>query len=112
MIGASLRPEDVMSKSLTSRLVKTNNVLLKITVPKRTGRKRKRDSTDPYVTDDASITNSENSHAQSAAGVSKVLLQTLRDNPNKYSIQPVGQVNETHRFRGKCSFYVVSRARF
>ncbi|POS87149.1 hypothetical protein EPUL_000546 [Erysiphe pulchra] len=44
-----LRYEDKMCVPILSRNTATNNILLKITVPKRTGRKRKRGSQGPYL---------------------------------------------------------------
>jgi general transcription factor 3C polypeptide 5 (transcription factor C subunit 1) len=48
-IGVSLRPDDALAKPVMSNTVKTNNLLLKVTVPKRTGRKRKRGSDGPFL---------------------------------------------------------------
>ncbi|KAK8154117.1 RNA polymerase III transcription factor IIIC subunit-domain-containing protein [Phyllosticta citribraziliensis] len=90
-IGASLRPGDVMAKPVMSNFVKTRNLLIKVTVPKRTGRKRKRGSDDPWIDDprphDAAHTDP------------LLLLQSLRDHPDNYSVQAVGVNHETHRFR-------------
>ncbi|EHA23298.1 hypothetical protein ASPNIDRAFT_131427 [Aspergillus niger ATCC 1015] len=43
-----LRPEDAMSRPLQSTSLPSNNILLKVTVPKRTGRKRKKGSNEPF----------------------------------------------------------------
>ncbi|KAK7555190.1 RNA polymerase III transcription factor IIIC subunit-domain-containing protein [Phyllosticta citricarpa] len=95
-IGASLRPGDVMAKPVMSNFVKTRNILIKVTVPKRTGRKRKRGSDDPWIDDprphDAAHTDP------------LLLLQSLRDNPDNYSVQAVGINHETHRFRSLPDF--------
>lgn len=88
----------------------TNNILLKITVPKRTGRKRKRGSDDPF-TDDVDITNG--AEATSADGkVSsasrrdrpKSILRKMQDNLDDYEIDAVGKVEDTHRYRGLSDF--------
>jgi len=48
MVGVSLRPNDPLAKRMPSTAVETRNVLIKVTMPKRTGRKRKRGSDDPF----------------------------------------------------------------
>src|SRR5262249_19518210 len=47
-IEASLRPDDPFAKTVPAGPVSTGNVLLKITVPKMTGRKRKRGSDEQF----------------------------------------------------------------
>lgn len=92
-----------MSKPVSSSNVKTNNVVLQVTVPKRTGVKRRRGMLDPY--DEAmgqqnkspSATNSIQSE-DSLRDINDVL-RSLRDNAEKYEIQPIGCVVNTHRFR-------------
>ena len=74
-----------------SRAVKIESVAFKIRVPKRTGRKRKRGSDDPYVEDSSPATK------QTPAG--EDVLKRIQDNPDAYHIEAVGHVNETHRFR-------------
>jgi len=44
-----IRPDDPLCPPLLSHNSQTRNVLLKITVPRRTGRKRKRGSDGPYL---------------------------------------------------------------
>ncbi|KAJ5442973.1 Transcription factor IIIC subunit 5 [Penicillium cf. griseofulvum] len=90
-----LRPEDAMARSVQSTIVQSNNVLLKVTVPKRTGRKRKRGSNEPF----ADVPESEASEPPSQR-TAKDLLRSLSDNPSKYQIEPVGRVERTHVFRG------------
>ncbi|OJD33022.1 rna polymerase iii transcription factor subunit [Diplodia corticola] len=90
-IGASLRPNDPMAKPVMSGFTKTQNLLLRVSLPKRTGRKRKRGSNGPWI-DAPEATEAPHADAQ-------VLLQSLRDNPASYSIQPVGLAQENHRFR-------------
>ena len=103
----------------------TTNVLLQITVPKRTGRKRKRGSQDPYL--EPSVAASENeepaigpgeqdlptqgeevptSNGHNIASHSRrddpvLLRRIMRDNVGKYTFEPVAKINHTHRFRGK-----------
>lgn len=127
-IGVSLRPHDVMRKPIPSAVVRTNNILLKISVPKRTGRKRKRGSQCPFTFPSFDSTPSHDDHKSSQystvfqkpssthVGIdeggsgnsttddSSVLLQSLRDNPKKYDVDVVGIVRETHRFRNLPDF--------
>lgn len=93
-IGASLRPDDPLAKPLASQPVRTQNLLLKVTVPKRTGRKRKRGSTDPYEGPEGVI-NTKNAFVEATT-----VRQILRDNSSSYAVEPVGVIEETHRFRG------------
>ncbi|KAJ5512133.1 Transcription factor IIIC subunit 5 [Penicillium fimorum] len=89
------RPEDAMARSVQSTIVQSNNVLLKVTVPKRTGRKRKRGSNEAF----ADAPESEASESPPRR-IAKDLLRSLSDNPSKYQIEPVGRVERTHVFRG------------
>lgn len=88
-----LRPEDAMARPLVSTVGQTNNILLKVTVPKRTGRKRKRGSDEPF-TDGPEDASGPQRHT------AKDLMRSLHDNPSQYKIQPVGKVERTHVFRG------------
>ncbi|KAF9891500.1 tau 95 subunit of transcription factor TFIIIC [Aspergillus nanangensis] len=94
-----LRPEDAMARPVPSISSPCNNVLLKVTVPKRTGRKRKRGSNEPFtgVAISTSSTAPKRHNAQE-------LLRTLRDNTESYQIEAVGSVNRTHVFRGMPDF--------
>ncbi len=85
-----------MSRPLASTSTASNNILLKITVPKRTGRKRKRGSSEPYM---------NNSVIDPSAVVTprdaRNLLRRLRDNIGRYEVEAVGRVERTHVFRGR-----------
>ena len=95
-----LRPEDPFAQPIMSRVVNTDSLALKISVPKRTGRKRKRGSNDPYIEDTSAILNQPPT-AEDA-------FKRLQDNPNNYTIEAVGLVNETHRFRTMPDFVSVT----
>jgi general transcription factor 3C polypeptide 5 (transcription factor C subunit 1) len=98
LLSVSLRPDDPFAKRLLGASVRTNNLLLKVTVPKRTGRKRKRGSSGPFVASDmVSIPPKTNSPYITASHV----FRSLQDNASKYTITPVGVLDESHRFRGK-----------
>lgn len=102
-VGLSLRPHDPIAKRLVSREVTVQNVLLRVSVPKRTGRKRKRGSDEPFafqqdstipLNGDTQVNNDPQPLNASA------LVGRLRDNPTNYTIEPVGSIKESHRFRG------------
>lgn len=96
-LGVSLRPHDPFAKRIVSTGLETRNVLVKVTVPKRTGRKRKRGTDDPFVESDGPSSRNESVTAQD-------LLQRLKDTEGRYRIEAVGTVNETHRFRSLPDF--------
>ena len=75
----------------------TNNVLLKITAPKRTG-KRKRGSEDPYS--EIVQPDGVDGSIQNASFSSAHLLRILRDNAGQYEVEAVANIDRTHRFRG------------
>ena len=97
--GVSLRPNDPFAKKLSSTGVETQNVLIKVTVPKRTGRKRKRGSDDPF-------TETPSTEKHNDCPTAPELLQRLRDNAEQYSMQAVGVIRDTHRFRDLPDFQV------
>nr|KMM67497.1 LOW QUALITY PROTEIN: transcription factor tfiiic complex a box associated subunit sfc1 [Coccidioides posadasii RMSCC 3488] len=95
----SLNPDDGMSRPLFSTSKPANNMLLRVSVPKRTGRKRKRGSQDPYV-DDARSTSTISS-SDSGSLDAKQLLRRLRDNAGRYDVEVVGRIDRMHVFRGR-----------
>ncbi|KAK2794585.1 tau 95 subunit of transcription factor TFIIIC [Onygenales sp. PD_12] len=96
-----LRPEDGMARPLSSTCNQANNVLLKITVPKRTGRKRKRGSSEPFGDQDGAA---RDSSAASPTPTARDLGRRLKDNVGKYEIEAVGKVERMHVFRGMPDF--------
>ncbi|KAJ4293430.1 tau 95 subunit of transcription factor TFIIIC [Kalmusia sp. IMI 367209] len=103
VISVSLRPDDPFAKRLLSTPVATNNLLLKVTVPKRTGRKRKRGSSGPFVADsDAEATNqSKRVERQNPRVDAATVFRTLQDTAAKYTVSVAGIIDETHRFRSE-----------
>jgi general transcription factor 3C polypeptide 5 (transcription factor C subunit 1) len=88
----------------------THNVILKVTVPKRTGRKRKRGTNGPWEGEVEQPTDGQDS-VMAPEVVSKDRLDTpqvirrkLQDNVGKYTVEPIGVVNSTHRYRGQYPF--------
>ena len=67
----------------------------------RTGRRRKRGSTGPWegevVMPDGNHTSAESNKASDP----NYVLRSIRDNPTKVSVVPVGTINESHRFRSE-----------
>lgn len=86
-----------MASSVESINRQTNNILLKITVPKWTGRKRKRGSDEPFTTVSADSAHQEEIERERQSCAFRQ--QSLRDNPHKYSVDIVGTVERTHNFR-------------
>ncbi|KAA8642948.1 hypothetical protein EYZ11_001093 [Aspergillus tanneri] len=94
-----LRPEDAMSRPLQSTSTPSNNILLKVTVPKRTGRKRKRGTDEPFTGPPVTTIPQEPQRPSA-----RHLLRSLRDNVGSYQVEPVGTVDRTHVFRGMPDF--------
>ncbi|KAK3696354.1 tau 95 subunit of transcription factor TFIIIC [Vermiconidia calcicola] len=90
--GVSLRPNDPFAKKLSSVGMPTQNILMQVTVPKRTGRKRKRGSNEPDI--EASPFETQGSNVTGPA-----FLQRMRDNPDRFDLELVGRVTDTHQFR-------------
>ncbi|KAF2024537.1 hypothetical protein EK21DRAFT_78495 [Setomelanomma holmii] len=104
LLSLSLRPDDPFAKRLLSTAVTTNNLLLKVTVPKRTGRKRKRGSDGPFLSpeeiENSSNGSSNGSHSSKQPHVdATTIYRSLQDNASKYKVSLVGVLDETHRFR-------------
>lgn len=96
----SLRPADRMARTIGAGVVPGNNLLLKIDVPKRTGRKRKRGSRDPFRTDQE-LAELDQSHKPSQTDR---LVGAIQDNPDKLEFRVVGPIVRTHRFRDPPDF--------
>jgi general transcription factor 3C polypeptide 5 (transcription factor C subunit 1) len=105
VIGVSLRPRDPLAKKLVSSAIETRNVLVKVSLPKRTGRKRKRGSDEPFTHHPNDIKNGDNTNSSITA---PDFLRRLKDYPDNYTIQPIGTVNETHRFRNLPDFQMIA----
>jgi general transcription factor 3C polypeptide 5 (transcription factor C subunit 1) len=99
LISVSLRPDDPFAKRLLSTPVRTNNLLLKVTVPKRTGRKRKRGTSGPFLSEEE-IEDTAN-HANKTYVDASTIYRSLQDNASTYKVALAGIVDETHRFRSE-----------
>ncbi|KAF2816575.1 uncharacterized protein BDZ99DRAFT_458430 [Mytilinidion resinicola] len=106
-IAVSLRPDDRLAKPMPSVSAKTENLLLKLTVPKLTGRKRKKGSSGPFLPPSE---NGIDQTPQSQPVGAKRVRRSLEANASKYTVEIVGHLSETHRFRSLPDFqYAASR---
>lgn len=101
-----LTPDELLCEPVLSHNSPTNNLLLKITVPRRTGRKRKRGSQDPYIEDPARHPAVDKDTAldfrsHSRLDTSKQLLRSIQDSQGSYGVEVAGIIEQTHRFRGR-----------
>ncbi len=78
---------------MTSNNIATNDIVLKVTVCKRTGLKRRKGASGPYHEglEDDGITRGLKD--------TRYMLRSLRDNPGNYNVQAIGSIHQTHRFR-------------
>lgn len=103
-----LNPESPFCRPLFSHNARTHNVVLKVTAPKRTGRKRKRGSIGPWQGDvevtDASVQAPKVSSC-ARQDDPRLLRRQLADNSDQYRVDAIGIVKHTHRFRALQDFY-------
>ncbi|KAK4230446.1 RNA polymerase III transcription factor IIIC subunit-domain-containing protein [Podospora fimiseda] len=105
-----LRFDNPSARPLTSHNALTHNVVLKVTVPKRTGRKRKRGTDGPWEGDFISTSSTDSPDSETSImsrdrlDEPKVLRRKLQDNVGKYQVEPIGVINNTHRYRGLADF--------
>jgi general transcription factor 3C polypeptide 5 (transcription factor C subunit 1) len=103
-INLKFHPEDPVNQPILSINCPTENILLKVTVPRRTGRKRKRGSNDPFE---------EDLNALPPKKSAKYLLQSLRANENVYQVEPVATIPSLHIFRSMPDFaYSTTHSQF
>lgn len=109
LISVSLRPDDPFAKRLLSGAVTTNNLLLKVTVPKRTGRKRRRGTSGPFLSkeeihqNDGAASSGSHQHGNHTYVDARTIFRSLQDNASSYQTLLAGVIDETHRFRSKWS---------
>ncbi|EAQ85987.1 hypothetical protein CHGG_07240 [Chaetomium globosum CBS 148.51] len=105
-----LRYDNPTARPLTSHNALTHNVVLKVTVPKRTGRKRKRGTDGPWEGEveqpahGGSSVVSPEVLSRDRLDTPQVIRRKLQDNVGKYVVEPVGVINNTHRYRGLADF--------
>lgn len=88
-----------MTRPLKSANVSTNNILLKVTVPKRTSLKRRRGAEGPYC--EGPEVGVLGERAAPMAKDAQYLFRSMCDNSKSYQVEPIGTINQTHRFRGR-----------
>lgn len=92
-----LNYEDPASGAIVSHNTASHNVLLKITLPKRTGRKRKRATDGPWQGEVVEMDTDTHLDLNDAS----TLRQKIKDNQDDHEVEVVGLVKQTHRYRGK-----------
>ncbi|KAL7273084.1 tau 95 subunit of transcription factor TFIIIC [Rhizina undulata] len=105
-LNLRFRPEDPMQPPIQSRTVPTNNILLKVTIPKR--RKKKK----PGNIEDTANTSINGQPAGRQGPEPKeqneqeqqTLLDKLRVSKGKYEIEAVGMIERTVRFRDMANY--------
>ncbi|KXX72957.1 Transcription factor tau subunit sfc1 [Madurella mycetomatis] len=114
-----LRHDNPTARPLTSHNALTHNVVLKITVPKRTGRKRKRGSDGPWEGEIEPAASGEDGltspsvFSRDRHDAPRLLRRKLQDNVGKYQVEPIGIINNTHRYRGLADFqYALGESKF
>lgn len=109
-----MRPNDPTCSPNLSNNAPTTNVLLKITLPKRTGRKRKKGTQDPFeYHGDSSMQDATPEHeGQSPELLSfarhddpKDLKERLQNCKDSYQIEAIGSIDQTHRYRGLSDYH-------
>lgn len=97
---------DPAAGGLTSHNAASHNVLLKVTLPRRTGRKRKRGSDGPWegdFVDSPSSTPNNGAESQLNLDDAETLKRKLQDNYDDYKVEAMGLIKQTHRYRCKTS---------
>ena len=84
------RPDDPMQPPIESRTVPTNNLLLKITIPRRRKKRRKTGEDGASTTDRSRGDDDPNA----------TVLDKLKASKGKYKVEVVGMIDRTVRFRG------------
>ena len=102
IVKLNLKPGNRESNLIKSIKVQTSDIAMKVTVPKRTGLKRKRGSNGPFwepIDSPANLPDGS-TPSPSVGSQAKRFLRSLQDNEGQYQIEIVGQVINTYRFRG------------
>ncbi|KAH7033380.1 RNA polymerase III transcription factor IIIC subunit-domain-containing protein [Microdochium trichocladiopsis] len=101
------RPHNPAAKPITSHHAASNNILLRVTVPRRTGRKRRRGTDDEFQP--ATPAPPRRSHVGRVGSANrqdkpKSILRRLQDNAEEYRVEAVGMIHDSHRYRGLADF--------
>lgn len=92
-----------------SHYASSHNVVFKVTVPKRTGRKRKRGSDGPWEGDieetgQKNASSKTDFRSKARLDEARVVRRKLQDNIDRYQAEVVGVIKHTHRYRGMVDF--------
>ena len=101
-LATTLRAGDPYARKLLSQQADVNHLLLRVVLPKRTGRKRKRGSNDPfeYHGDEAT----ERDLPQASEVLDKLSIAS-----NETSMDILGSIHCNHRFRSLPDFQVLDQ---
>jgi len=100
-------------RPLTSHNALTHNIVLRVTVPKRTGRKRKRGTDGPFEGEIVPPGSPDEVQSRDRRDAPKLLRRKLCDNVGRYTVDPIGVVTNTHRYRGMADFqYAMGSSKF
>ncbi|KAL2760445.1 hypothetical protein ACRALDRAFT_1078837 [Sodiomyces alcalophilus JCM 7366] len=114
-----LNPESPFRRPILSHQAATHNIVLKVTVPKRTGRRRKKGSNGPFEGEEVEAPNvyapapastaappqrDHNVCSRSRLDNPRVLRRKLQDNVDTYRVEAVGVAKGTHRFRSLADY--------
>jgi len=91
----SFRPDDPAARTVIANRKNANNVLLQISVPRRTGRKRKRGSNDPWSGE--LITEPVKKDAS-------YMVRSMADNAAKYNVTALSDISSMHIWRSMPDF--------
>jgi general transcription factor 3C polypeptide 5 (transcription factor C subunit 1) len=90
-VNISLRPDDPFAQTTSGRLARSRDILVSVKIPKRTGRKRKRGSDEPFEP-----------HSEFDRG--KDVFKAIRDGGDKVVWNTVGRFKESWRSRALIGF--------
>lgn len=91
----SFHPQDPTSKTIIANKKSANNVLLRISLPTRTGRKRKRGTNDPWIEDPVTAAPKKDAN---------YLVNAMADNVNAYNVTALSTIPSMQMWRSMPDF--------
>lgn len=91
----SFRPGDPAARTIIANKKHANNVLLQISVPRRTGRKRKRGSSGPWI---------EDTTVETPKRDATYMVRSMADNGSKYKVTALSGISSMHLWRSMPDF--------
>lgn len=101
-LTTSLRPSDPYARPLPSHRSSVDYILLRTVLPRRTGRRRRKGTNDPFIYPAP--------HNPSVPGGAEHLLSHLRHSSSTAQVEVIGKVKSAHRFRSLPDFQLVEDA--